>query len=302
MNLAIPSSELQYGQHFICITMTASTINGYSQALLVDRPYSFPESQVPSSMASQLSTLVQFINNKNSISQNSYVFNFKSKAGNAFTKFAKSKQWNVPFYSSVVSPYYNLAMTFETWGKGSGGLTPPYCSNPKVISNLQINMGPGMSYAYTYDHSKYGISSTGQVNCFGDINRMDTQNQRGGGTVCFINGDVHAVLQPLFALGQSCSSSTVEELLMQSARGQSWSTTVRNAAWNSLQQWTNLVIQMLTKILSLLMLSSFTLLTVRGNLVSSVGIPFARKISYIGRKNQNLQKKKNKKNALDFDL
>ena len=88
-----------------------------------------------------------------------------------FTKVAKNRDWQVSFYSSVVAPYYNLDMVFETWGNGGTGLAPAECKKPKVFSNLYIDFGTGASYSYTQDHSKYGISTSGQVTCFGDINR-----------------------------------------------------------------------------------------------------------------------------------
>lgn len=59
---------------------------------------------------------------------------FSSRGGASFTKFAKSKDYKVPFYSAVLAKYYKTDFVVETWG--SGGLQPADCSGPKVVSSL----------------------------------------------------------------------------------------------------------------------------------------------------------------------
>jgi len=49
----------------------------------------------------------------------------------------------------------------ETWGNGVAGLTEPNCSKKNdynTVCNLEMTFPNGISYRYTHDHSKVGIS------------------------------------------------------------------------------------------------------------------------------------------------
>ena len=45
----------------------------------------------------------------------------------------------------------------------------------------QVNMTDGTTWSGTKDHSKWGVGITKNIACFGDINRMCSQESRGGG-------------------------------------------------------------------------------------------------------------------------
>ena len=86
--------------------------------------------------------------------------------------------------------------------------------------------GPGThcSYHYTSDHAKWGISAlpdtatdtsaaaalrsdadaNPNIVCVGGINRMSSQQKRGGGTVCFAHEALHTYMQSLIATTQDC--------------------------------------------------------------------------------------------------
>ena len=95
--------------------------------------------------------------------------------------------------------------------------------------------GPGShcSYHYTSDHAKWGVSimaaeahaggarsmgstqaganidavaggTNPNVVCVGGINRMSSQQKRGGGTVCFVHDQLHAYLRSVIATTQDC--------------------------------------------------------------------------------------------------
>jgi len=83
---------------------------------------------------------------------------FNSLGGVSFIKFAKSSNLNTSFYTNIVAPYLKEDLVFETWGNGAGGLEGPDCGTYSVVSNLNVTMSPNISYLYTQDHSKYGIS------------------------------------------------------------------------------------------------------------------------------------------------
>lgn len=175
--LEYPTEQTKFGQHFFCITMSGlSTFDEYGEALQVDRPYTY-NSSIPKSIESSVPNLVKLIGKSAKSPDSSQIYNFKSRAGHAFTKFAKSGTWNVSFYATLVAPYYHNSMIFETWGDGAPGLMLPECGTYQVLSNLNTQFSPSIGYSYTYDHSKYGITegTARTIVCFGDINRQYPQ-------------------------------------------------------------------------------------------------------------------------------
>jgi deoxyribonuclease II len=65
----------------------------------------------------------------------------------------------------------------------------------------------GLAYKETKEHSKWAISSD-KTNwaCIGDINRMDSQADRGGGTTCFYMAGLWRSLKNLIAAEDTCKS------------------------------------------------------------------------------------------------
>ena len=56
----------------------------------------------------------------------------------------------------------------------------------------EITFNSDVLWPETKDHSKWGISyDIPNWVCIGDINRMYSQNTRGGGTYCFQNQDLY---------------------------------------------------------------------------------------------------------------
>lgn len=108
------------------------------------------------------------------------------------------------------------------------------------MTPVAADPGPGShcSYHYTSDHAKWGVSVTAaeahaggaismerrvaaanqtgvnmgavarstnpNVICVGGINRMSSQQKRGGGTVCFVHDQLHTYLRSVVATTQDC--------------------------------------------------------------------------------------------------
>ena len=88
-------------------------------------------------------------------------------------------------------------MEFETWVNGAGGLQGPYCGQYNVVTVSSVNLTMG-EFETKYDHSKYGVSLTGNVSCFADLNRFDSQDKRGGGSFCFLNSQLTSLIRKNF--------------------------------------------------------------------------------------------------------
>ena len=70
----------------------------------------------------------------------------------------------------------------------------PYCppDKPQVVVDAQTlyvtEGGVNVTWRETQDHAKWGVAlDSSYTVCVGDINRMKSQRNRGGGAVCFTN-------------------------------------------------------------------------------------------------------------------
>ena len=121
----------------------------------------------------------------------------------AFTSFARSKKGagEGDLYEKFVAPTLKHNMFVETWRRGAGNPSPSSCQPQYKINNIEaikIPFASGTtpadsgSWPYIKDHSKWGMSDSEDKPfvCIGDINRMASQDKRGGGTVCFSNPTV----------------------------------------------------------------------------------------------------------------
>ncbi len=123
---------------------------------------------------------------------------FRSLGGLLFTSFAKYTNFGKDLYADLVSPSLQANIMVETWPNGPGKMSSS-CQGPFQVENIdEIDFGKvaaGVDFSTKHDHSKWAVSypssrSDRRLNdvnyvCIGDINRMETQKKRGGGTVCF---------------------------------------------------------------------------------------------------------------------
>ncbi|XP_074655924.1 plancitoxin-1-like isoform X2 [Tubulanus polymorphus] len=97
---------------------------------------------------------------------------------------------DIELYEEIVAPTLQSDLNVETWRKGAGGkLKSSKCDKDyKVFNVISIKIG-NHQFRYSKDHSKWAVTPTktskGGYVCIGDLNRMESQKYRGGGTVCF---------------------------------------------------------------------------------------------------------------------
>ncbi len=70
---------------------------------------------------------------------------------------------------------------------------PSNCTRDPVrvfnVNTVKIGLLKNYSFKYTKDHSKWAVSMSPMVNvtCIGGVNRQPSQDDRGGGLMCFAN-------------------------------------------------------------------------------------------------------------------
>lgn len=208
-----PSYETENAQSFLCVTYTKDAINTVADLFLINKPYVF-SSNLPTNLVSVYPS-IDFVLAKDWI-KDAYATSSKltSRSGVSFVAFAKNSAWAKDLYEDLVSVTFGQSMSIQTWREGTlTNLMPSYCSPAYKYNNINvlslqahaIDIAKSVTWSYTKDHSKWGITLSGGISCIGDINRMFSQSKRGGGTVCFTNPAVYQSMKSLILTEDTCN-------------------------------------------------------------------------------------------------
>jgi deoxyribonuclease-2 len=125
------------------------------------------------------------------------VIDCKSRGGLAFKVIAKNRKWNKDFWNDLVGPTLKADMDVETWIRGK---IPPVLDSDGIHKTFDVKyidlspLGVPWTWPETHDHAKWGITVDSDWVCVGDINRMVSQEKRGGGTIAFQDATLWAAL------------------------------------------------------------------------------------------------------------
>ena len=85
---------------------------------------------------------------------------------------------------------------------------PSFCTPQYQYDSMniqQITLTSNIVWPETKDHSKWGVSyDIPNWLCIGDINRMYSQDTRGGGTYCFQNSNIYNSFRGLITQAGYC--------------------------------------------------------------------------------------------------
>jgi len=209
------TASTTYGQSMLCISVSASTVEDIAAVLLYAN-LGIYSSNLPSSLRSSLPNMADLIDDKDSDGSTSKVI--ESVGGQRFTIFSKSESWGQDLYEKLVSPTLKVSFFWETWRRTPQ--LPSYCKGSQYawdelnVQEIDFTAGGGTKFSYTKDHAKWGISETSSSPwvCVGDINRMTSQRERGGGTACFEHRALYDGLNAVISKHDACDSAAIVEI------------------------------------------------------------------------------------------
>ena len=123
---------------------------------------------------------------------------YESRGGLKFKVIAKNRKWNQDFWNDLVGPALGDDMDVETWIRGPIAPTQDSDGIHKTFDIKFIDLrsfGTDWSWPESKDHAKWGITYKNNWICVGDINRMISQEKRGGGTIAFQDPQLWAALK-----------------------------------------------------------------------------------------------------------
>jgi deoxyribonuclease-2 len=186
-----------YGQTFLCLSLDTATASRVAEQMGNHQEPQVYLPRVPQTLDKQdpLSRLTESVDPN--ATGDSDVIECTTRGGLAFKVIAKNRRWGKDFWNDLVGPTLKADMDVETWIRGK---IPPTLDSDgihKTFDVKYIDLSPlGMPWTWpeTHDHAKWGITVDSDWVCVGDINRMVSQEKRGGGTIAIQDGKLWAAL------------------------------------------------------------------------------------------------------------
>ena len=190
----LPSNAGNFGQSFLCITITKSTaesIVNMLDCINVNINKAVESDRVNVDYPNEWVT--NLINNKMDNScpiQHTRVI--KSKEGIEFTFYGKNYKNKIIPYDTILRESYLDDFYVRTWSRPSSA--PAQYDTYNIINVLEVKFG-SYSYEKTKEHSKWAVAGNKNIVCFGDLNHVESQKNRGGHIVCFENDKLHNIMK-----------------------------------------------------------------------------------------------------------
>ncbi|KAM9851980.1 deoxyribonuclease-2-alpha isoform 1-T2 [Aulostomus maculatus] len=217
-----PSSGVNNGQNFICITFPLTRFQTIGEQLRINQPTVY-DCDVPESLASLVPALAAVckINHTTAFPHVKPASNrsvtLTSMGGTDFINFAKGASFDNDLYHSWVAPTLQSDLLVQFWVR-STGILPSDCSlGWKVLDITLISPGQTFTFKASHDHSKWAVSPKaagagdgGGWVCVGDINRNKAEEKRGGGTMCLQDPVVWKAYRTAVLECEACGGGTVQ--------------------------------------------------------------------------------------------
>ncbi|RWS21726.1 Deoxyribonuclease-2-like protein, partial [Leptotrombidium deliense] len=211
-----PSSATINGQIGLCVSFkTKEQADHILTHLSVLRPnlYYWNEAKVLSN-----NSLYQNLVDKKKVLKSAIETEIISYKGAIFTAFSKGKKYEVDLYSDVIAKAFRADVSVETWRRGAGNKLSSNCNSEEKVVNIdaiEMKLKEGkktitVQWLYTQDHAKWAVSESEKSPfvCISDINRMESQFKRGGGSLCIHDTDVWNEFRGLITSIEHCSTET----------------------------------------------------------------------------------------------
>ena len=213
INITVANGQRIYGQNYLCMSLDQENLEKIAEGLLL------------------IGVTVYYNSLKDTSSPNLYKLGTGPLAS-ASTDNTKTIQFTVdslnlvgffknPYYESgfifenVMVPFLQDSLLVESWGRP---YQVPSCDlaggyQTVNIKTIQLCNDEEGSWGDKDDHSKWAITKTKKYVCSGDMNRMTSQDLRGGSFYCFEDANFWSMLNGIITSVDSCAASSFLQLM-----------------------------------------------------------------------------------------
>ena len=199
-----PTSGKVNGQSFLCLTFSNCQLRDIAEQLLYTRPYIY-DNNFNNNIDLEIPELRRVFNGDYITTPPKSLKRLNSSGCNTFLIFSKSSNFKDDLYSGWLTKYFEINFYAETWRKGRHVLSSN-CTEVYTVENIISMKLLDTNYKATQDHSKWAVSSDGEIFCIGGINRAKPQFNRPGGTICFCRPEFARQIKDSISKKDNCPS------------------------------------------------------------------------------------------------
>ncbi len=190
-------------QHIYCMSLDSSQLNAVAGILLLNKPR-INDWKLSGAAGIQFGNISSLIAGNYSTAGICTSVTVKTVGRQEQTVFGKTAEWGQALWENCIAPAIAENLLVQSWLQGAG--PGPYCpaSGFSVVNIQSVSFGSGTIWNTSVDHSKWAIDESGGIVCFGDINRVYSQAERGGGAVCVTVAQYATGLRTAVAATDSC--------------------------------------------------------------------------------------------------
>jgi deoxyribonuclease-2 len=177
-----------YGQTFLCLTLSIQTARKVAAQMIAHQEPQVYAPRIPKGLeASDPFLLLSQPINPNAAGDSS-IIDLATREGLAFKVIAKNRKWGKDFWNDLVGPTLKCDIDVETWIRGA---IPPTLDSDGIHKTFDVKfidmsrLGAAWAWPESKDHAKWALGIHSDWVCVGDINRMISQETRGGGAIAF---------------------------------------------------------------------------------------------------------------------
>lgn len=177
-----------YGQTFLCVSLTISAARKIAQQMVTHQEPQVYSPRIPAGLEKTDPFVLLSQPLKANDPADSDAIDVQTRGGMPLKVIAKNRKWGRDFWNDLVGPTLGCDIDVESWIRGS---IPPTLDSDGIHKTFDVKyidlsrLGAAWAWPESKDHAKWGIGVHSDWVCVGDINRMISQETRGGGTIAF---------------------------------------------------------------------------------------------------------------------
>lgn len=204
-----PESAKGNGQLFMCVTFPTTQLDKIAAILRTEYAKVYAHNKPDWVTKQRYPEVVDLADESFVRNRDELKVDLTSSGGVALKAYAKRATTGEDLYLGVLAKDLGGAIAVQSWRNEPGGKLPNMRKPNCVVVNvdglvMRFDKNIAVNINTSKDHSKWAVTVDKDVFCFASMNRMESQEKRGGEALCFSNPAVKALFRRSAVISEQC--------------------------------------------------------------------------------------------------